>query len=176
MTRTITRFTIIAASGLGLLLAGSIKTDYDHETNFGNYHTYSIMKVKASDPLWNSRIADALNQTLTAKGWTKVDSGGDVSVTAFASEKDQQSLDTFYDGMGGGWRWRGFGGMGMTTTTVENTPVGTLVVDLFDSSTKKLIWRGTSSETISGKVDKDDKKLNQDVNNMFKNFPPKPKD
>lgn len=35
-------------------------------------------------------------------------------------------------GMGGGWGWRrGWGGgMGDSTTTVENTPVGTLVVDV----------------------------------------------
>jgi hypothetical protein len=38
-----------------------------------------------------------------------VDSGGDASISAFRSIKQQQTLETFYDGIGGGWRWRGFG-------------------------------------------------------------------
>ena len=46
-------------------------------------------------------------------------------------------------GFGGGWFWRGFGD-GMAVTDVENIPIGTLVVDIFDSPTKKLIWRGVA--------------------------------
>ncbi|HZW80627.1 MAG TPA: hypothetical protein VFF50_09160 [Candidatus Deferrimicrobiaceae bacterium] len=58
------------------------------------------------------RIKDAVNRALAAKGWTLVDSGGDVSVVAMEITHNQQTLTTFYDGFGGGWRWRGFGGFG----------------------------------------------------------------
>jgi len=56
-------------------------------------------------------------------------------------------------GAGGGWGWRrwggGFGdGFGTSTTTEETYKVGTLVVDLFDTNTKKLIWRGSASDTL----------------------------
>jgi Domain of unknown function (DUF4136) len=74
--------------------------------------------------------------------------------------------------MGGGWFWRGFGGDGMATTTVENTPVGTLVVDIFDGSTKKLIWRGVDSKSLSGDPEKNIDKLSKAVEDMFKKFPP----
>jgi hypothetical protein len=40
---------------------------------------------------------------------------------------------------GGGWFWRGFGD-GIVTTKVENTPVGTLVVEIFDIP--KASWKG----------------------------------
>jgi len=40
------------------------------------------------------------------------------------------------------------------TTTVETYKVGTLVVDLFDAKTEKLIWRSSSSDTLSDKADK----------------------
>jgi hypothetical protein len=63
-------------------------------------------------------------------------------------------------------------GMGEATTTTENTPVGTLTVDVFDSQSKQLLWRGKSSETLSGKSDKNEKKLEKDVADMFKKFPP----
>lgn len=52
--------------------------------------------------------------------------------------------------------------------------VGTLVVDLFDSRTKTMIWRGSSKNTLSGKLTDDDKKLKRDVNRLFTHFPPKP--
>jgi len=66
--------------------------------------------------------------------------------------RNSQPLNTFYDGFGGGWRWGGE--FGNTTTTVENYKVGTLVVDLFDANTKKIIWRGSSNDTLSDKSDK----------------------
>jgi hypothetical protein len=104
-----------------------------------------------------------------------VDSGGDVALIAVESTQDQQTLNTFYDGFGGGWRWRGFGGFGDSTTTVDTYKVGTLVIDLFDASTKKLIWRGSASDTLSDKSDKNIKTLDKAVQKMFDRFPPSPK-
>jgi hypothetical protein len=53
--------------------------------------------------------------------------------------------------------------------------VGTLVVDLFDTSTKKLIWRGSARDTLSDKSDRNIKTLNSDVQRMFDHFPPEVK-
>jgi hypothetical protein len=135
-------------------LAQQVKTDYDHNTNFGQYKTYSWEKVQTQDPLLVDRIKDAVNGVLTAKGWTQVESGGDVCVVAVEITQNQQTLNTFYDGFGGGWRWRGFGGFGDATTTTETYQVGTLVVDLFDAKAKNLIWRGSSSDTLSNNADR----------------------
>src|SRR6266581_3316616 len=149
-----------------------LKTDYDHNANFGQYRTYSWEKVQTRDPLLVDRIKDAVNGALTAKGWTEVKSGGDVSVVAIETTKNQQTLNTCYDGMGGGWRWGGFGD---ATTTTETYKVGTLVVDLFDAKTKHLIWRGSSSDTLSNNPDKNTKNLDKGVQKMFKHFPPEAK-
>jgi hypothetical protein len=163
---------LIALAGLGICIAlgASIKTDYDHAANFGGYHTYSWGKVDAGDSLWADRISRAIDEQMAAKGLTKVASGGDLTVSAFGATHNQQSVETFYTGFGGGWRWRGFGD---ATTDVLNTPVGTLLVDVFDSQSKHLVWRGNSSESLSEKPDKNEKKLEHDVADMFKKFPPK---
>ena len=155
--------------------AQQVKTDFDRDTDFGHYKTYSWEKVQTQDPLWVDRIKEAVNSALAAKGWKQVDSGGDVAVVAIETTQNQQTLNTFYDGFGGGWRWRGFGGFGDSTTTVDTYKVGTLVVDLFDSSTKKLIWRGSASDTLSDKSDKNIKTLDKGVQKMFDRFPPSPK-
>lgn len=166
--------TIVAASlflAAGLCIA-DLQTDYDHSTDFGKYHTYSwITNTKASNDLWADRITQDVDNALMGKGWQKVPSGGDAAVSAFGSTKSEQTLQTYYDGMGGGWFWRGFGG-GTATTTVENTPMGTLVVDIFDGSTKKLIWRGVDSKTLSDQPEKNVEKLSKAVADMFKKFPP----
>ena len=155
--------------------ADQVKTDYDHNANFGQYKTYSWEKVQTKDPLMVDRIKDAVNAALAAKGWTQVDSGGDVSVVAMEITKNQQTLNTFYDGFGGGRRWGGFGGFGDATTTTETYQVGSLVVDLFDAKSKNLIWRGSSSDTLSTKADKNTKNLDKGVQKMFAHFPPEAK-
>ncbi len=156
-------------AGVGLLFA-TIKSDYDHQTDFSKYHTYSWISARGSNDLWSGRIMQDVDQQLQAKGWSKVESGGDATVSAFGRTKNEQTLNTFYDGMGGGWRWGG--GFGQSWTSVENTPVGSLTVDVFDSSSKKLIWRATATETLSEKPDKNEKKLEHTVADMFKKFPP----
>jgi hypothetical protein len=156
------------------ILFAKVTVDYNHSADFSKYKTYSWTKVQAGDPLWPDRIKAAVDKNLVSKGWSPVASGGDAAVAAFGSTKDQPTLQTFYDGFGGGWFWRGFGD-GMATTTVSTTPIGTLVVDIFDAPAKKLIWRATATETLSDKPDKNDKKLEKAIDEMFKDFPPKPK-
>src|ERR1700693_4207620 len=168
---------IFVSVGIALLFATAsfaqqVKTDYDRSTDFNQYKTYSWEKVQTQDALWVDRIKEAVNTALTAKGWTPVASGGDVSIVAIEMTKNQQSLNTFYDGFGGGWRWRGFGGFGDATTTVDNYKVGTLIVDLFDAHTKTLIWRGSSRDTLSDKSAKNIKNLDKGVQKMFDHFPP----
>src|SRR6202022_21611 len=170
---------IATSVGLTLLLACAVfaqqvKTDYDHNANFSQYKTYSWKQVQTKDPLQVDRIKSAVNSALEAKGLTEVPSGGDVEVFAIETTQNQQTLNTFYDGFGGGRRWGGFGGFGDATTTVENYKVGTLVVDLFDAKTEGLLWRSSSSDTLSDKADKNTKNLDKGVNKMFKHFPPAP--
>jgi Domain of unknown function (DUF4136) len=150
--------------------AQDVRTDYDHKVQFEQFHTYSWGKVKTTDPLWESRIRDAVDKQLTEKGWQKVDNGGDVVVTAVGSTQNQQEYQTFYEGMGG-WRWGGLGDL--STTTVQNIRVGTLLVDMYSANNKHLIWRSSSTDTLSNKPEHNEKTLDKAVEKMFKNFPPK---
>jgi hypothetical protein len=164
---------------IGLLMVGvscfatEISVDYSHSTNFNRYKTYSWLRVQAGDSLWEGRIKHDIEGQLQLKGWARVESNGNAVISAFQSTQNQKTLETFYDGFGGGWRWRGFGGDGISTTTTDITKVGTLVVDIFDSQTHKLIWRGKQSDALSGNPDKNEKKLAKDLDSMFKHFPPK---
>jgi hypothetical protein len=157
----------------GASFAQQVKTDYDRSANFAQYHTYSWQNISTRDPLMVDRIKSAVNAALAAKGWTEVPSGGDAAIMAMETTQTQQTLETFYDGFGGGWRWRGFGGFGEATTTPETYKVGTLVVDIFDANSHKLVWRGAASDTLSNNSDKNIKNLDKGVNKMFDHFPPR---
>jgi hypothetical protein len=134
-----------------------------------------------------TRVQDAVNQQLQAKGWTLAPTGGSVTVFATDNIHDQKQIQTMYDGLGGGWGggwgWGGWGwgdgwgpgyrsGIATTTTTDQN--IGTLVIDLFDGSSKQILWRGLATENLSSNDQKNTKQLDQDIAKMFKPFPPKP--
>jgi hypothetical protein len=167
-------YVLFSLAVLGTAFAQHVQTDFDHQANFTQYKTYSWQEIKPTNSLWDARIKNAVDAQLTAKGWTQVDSGGDVSIIAMKTTQTQRTLQTLYNGFGGGWGWRRFGGGGFgdSTTTEEDYKVGTLVVDMYDAKTKQLIWRGSAQDTLSDKAAKNEKNLDKGVTKMFKVFPP----
>lgn len=150
--------------------AQEVHSDHDKSANFERYHTYYWAKVQTSNPLWQQRIQDAVDKDLQSKGWQRSEGSGDIALTAVGSARDQQEYRTFYNGLGG-WRWGGFGSE--ATTTVEDYKVGTLVLDMYDTQSKRLVWRGTASDSLSDKPEKNEKKLEKSVDKLFEHFPPK---
>lgn len=151
-------------------LAQTVKTDYDRNVNFVQYKTYSWHKVAVKNPLWVDRIKKAVNAELAKKGWAEVATGGDVSIGAVGITREHATLETFYDGMDG-FRWDGFG----HDEVLKQQSDGTLVVNIFDNSTKKLIWVGSSMNAVSDKSKKNIENLNKGVEEMFEHFPPESK-
>lgn len=152
------------------VFADRVSIDYDHAENFKQIKTYSWSKVQTANSIWDDRVKEAVDKELAAKGWTQVPSGGDVALVAVEKTSVHQQYETFYNGFGGWRRWGG--GMGETTTSVDNYQVGTLVVSMFNANSRELIWQATSSSDLSGNPDKNTKKLDKDVQKMFKHFPP----
>src|SRR5208282_2152160 len=104
---------------------------------FAKYHTYSWVAVNVQEPLWKDRVTNAIDEQLGAKGWRKVESGGDAAVLAVGATHTEVTLENWYGGgFGGGWYHRGWG-PGYVETAVERTPVGTLHIDIFDAQSKK---------------------------------------
>jgi len=62
--------------------------------------------------------------------------------------------------------------MGTATTTTSEYLVGTLVVDIFDAKSKQLMFRGTATDEISDKPEKNIKKIAKAADKLFKDFPP----
>jgi hypothetical protein len=187
------KYAIHVALAGALLLASSavalgdnVRTDYNHQANFSQYHTYSWGKVQTTDPFYVARIQQAVNKQLQSKGWQLVPSGGSVTVFATDNLHNQKETQTMYDGLGGGWGggwgWGGWGwgggwadpGFGTATTSTTNQSVSNLVIDLFDGTSKSLLWRGLATADLSTNATKNTNSLDNDIAKMFKGFPPKP--
>ena len=153
----------------------SIKTatDYDRTVQFSNYHSFFILKGNPSgNPLMDQRATADVESALMAKGWMELPEGeGQAAVVIHAATRNKHTYDMFYDGWGAGWRWGGFGD---TTTFVETYKVGTLVVDIFDSSTKQAIWHGFASDALSDSAKSNAQATEEAVDKLFRNFPGAP--
>ncbi len=166
-------------AGVALAVAGGaraqdVKVDYDMDANFGAIKTFSIkLGTSWGNPISEKRVLDEFTQALTEKGWKVAPEGeADAQVVVHGASQTKRDLNTFYSGMGGGYRYRGFGGTGTATTTVSEYTVGTLVVDIFAGKEKSLVWRGIAQDELSDKPEKNIKKLGKASDKMFKDFPP----
>lgn len=152
----------------------TVSTDHAASADFASYRTYYwAQEPEGAAPLVQQRIIDGVDTRLAAKGWTRGQDSGDVALAAHVATSQEQTLDTFYTGAPmGGWGWRGGMGMSTASTTVRTYTVGTLIVDMFDTSTKQAIWRGTASDTLSNSPDQVNASVEAALNEMFADFPP----
>ena len=165
---------VILAVLLAVATVAVAKTtvDWDGDADFSKYRTYSWKDgTPIQNPLMQERAVEAVNEQLQAKGMKQVVSGSDVQVVIHASQHQEQQIVGSSFGYG---RWGGWGGT--TSTSVYNIPKGSLMVDLVDSSSNKLVWRGSASETLSDKPEKNTKKIRKVIEKMFKKYPPEKDD
>ncbi len=175
MTKRILPATLVAVLALGLAACSSLKTstDYKPGTNFSKYKTFAFKDVdNVKNAILVDRIENAVSAQLTAKGLRRDDANADLWVVAHPRLSQQTQINTYNTGWGYGWGWRG--GAGMQTSTVEQIPVGTLIIDLVDSKDKELVWRGTASDTLKEKATPEEREqnLNAAMAKLFEGFPP----
>ncbi len=178
MTKRRITLALAAAAAVAMAACSTLKTstDYRPGTDFGKYKTFAFKNTEdIKNNILVDRIKSALGTQLRAKGFTENDQNPDLIVVAHPRLSQQTQINTYNTGWGYGWGWRG--GMGTTTSTVDQIPVGTLIVDLVDAKDKELVWRGTASDTLKEKAtpEERDKSLNDAMAKLFEGFPPKGK-
>jgi len=154
-------------------------TDYDHAVGFAQFRTFKMMEGKmlpSSDgappnTLVADRIRDTIKTELTAKGLTPSDSNPDLLVGFVAGAQRREDLQVVgpYDPVLG--PYPGYWGPGdVWATEYEH---GTLVIDLIDARTKKMVWRSVAVADKNKLSEVDAPATIQTaVDKAFKNFPP----
>jgi hypothetical protein len=163
---------LIAAAVLVACTTLKVNYDYDREADFTRYETYSWIEsdVSAADdnPLIHQRLIRAVDAQLAAKGLRLVDSDPDLHVTYHGESENVVVLDSvgYYDG------WYRYGGIGVSTTRARTYEQGTLVVDLVDVGSNRLVWRGIATDTVASSPDAQSRQIETATQQMFRRYPP----
>jgi hypothetical protein len=182
------RTVLVLATVLTLASVGcvgfSVSMDYDPETDFSGYRSwYWLPPSPTGDPridndLVANRVHGAVERSLAARGYVKTSTGeGDFGVGyhGFIEGKiDIQTVDRYY-GYGPGWgRYgMGYGGVG-TETYVDQYDEGTLILDVVDTRSQKLVWRGSTSARVreNDSPKNRDERTQKAVDAILAEFPP----
>jgi hypothetical protein len=139
---------------IGLLLLGGCSTmqthtDYDPAVDFGRYRTYKLTPGQVTSsyetPSPNTLVADRINHAieaqLAAKGLRPTADKPDLIVGYVAGARSRLELETsapYASSLAPYW---GPGWWGPEQAWVNEYQHGTLVIDLVDATTSKLVWR-----------------------------------
>jgi hypothetical protein len=149
------------------VLAQQVSVNYNHSANFAQYHTYA-WGSNNKNAIQNSILAQVAQQdiesAMASKGLQKVpeSQNPDLVLTASGGEREQTSYNA--------WGMRSIGG-GMGGISPQQNYETTMVVSLYDSKQKELVWRGIAENTLSNNGNKNQKNVEKAVEKMFKQWP-----
>jgi hypothetical protein len=157
-----------------------VTSDYDKTANFQQYKTFVMDTVNSSrsiNQLNQNRIYNAVKAEMIKKGFTE-NTTPDLIVRPVVILKNQQSVtaSTNYYGYGGYYRpyaWGGgMGASGYTTYNVENYKEGSLIIDIAEANSKRLLWEGIGNKEINKPSKDPEKEINDGVGAIMGSFPP----
>jgi Domain of unknown function (DUF4136) len=123
--------------------------------------------------MWDQRVKNAIDSQLASKEWRQVESGGDVVVNVIGITRAEQNVHLSFSSWGGRvGPWGDGTAFGDAMGRMGPYAVGTLIVEIFDATSKNMVGWGLSSATLSSNSDQSTKKLDKDLEKMFKHFPP----
>jgi hypothetical protein len=153
---------------------------YDQNANFANYKTFMFSQsasTGARNPIVNEMIRAAIVRELTAKGLTQVDANPDLRVAYLAGTGMDVHVGEVSFGYAVNPAYEGLvPSAGTATWDVVN---GTLVIDLWDNKTDRVVFRGTAKEMLKRAPGPDmaadaklvTKPVNNGITKIFKKYP-----
>lgn len=160
-------------------------TEYDSDTDFSSYKSFTWSphdEHELINPILDSAILDrrvmrAAVRALKAKGFVEVktDSGetADLLVTFHATSKEVFRSVGYRVGIGYShyypyWRHS----IHYAVPRGESYEKGTLIIDIVDLKTDRLVWRGWDSSTVN-QVNYSEARINKIVPGILDDFPPR---
>lgn len=153
--------------------AQNVKTDYDHNYNFSRLHSFAVKVGTAwGNTEMQNHAVEAITKQLIARGWTQAEEAScDALVVLNGATKTAQTFQAFYSTLPH-YSWQNVGAPLLADSDAYEYSVGTLVVDVFDAKTRRVVFRGVGEDTLSGDPGKVSSRIDQATRKMFEDFPP----
>lgn len=158
--------------------AQKIKVGFDKSVDFTKFHTYSWPNANSPDmTLRKAAVIGEIDDELKSKGLNRVDKDGDLLLSGFggfggevagaATEPMLPTPSSLYYPMATVW-------VGAPMASGSTVVSGTLVLQMADRSTGKLVWQGS----VNQKIDMDNKnksieKVKAAIHKLVDRYPPK---
>lgn len=145
-----------------------VRTEQAPGTDFSRYRTYAwIAGAPGRDPALESQIQTAVDQELPFKRLQKLETSGRpdlyVSICVTVDEDRVVQPDQWgYD--------LGTVGVDGSHAGALTLPRGTLLVDLVDSGSRQLVWRGQASQAVDRQASEET--IRKAVREIFRPYPP----
>lgn len=166
--------------------AQKVNIDYDRQADFPHIRRYQwrTHPVFEKDPSLLEKFSVAIqlvhqsgNKELIKRGMQPVESTPDVYFTFFIVADEGREAQTTAVASVGMWSATPYGWYGgempvLTNTKIVNFVQGTLVIDVVNAATSRLIWRADCSDEIRD-MSKRDKTIDSCVRKALNKFPPK---
>jgi len=179
---------LIILTGLTSCVSIKVQAEYDKSVDFTKYktleyHGWAAEFDKILSPADKRLIEESFAQEFKKRGVKVVQSGGDMVATLFIMlQKKHRTSATAnpYSGYGGYYGYGpGYGwGPSYSSTTYKTIDllVGTLVCNLSDPKTKRLIWEGKATKTVEQDHDQNtrDKNIPNAVARLMRYYPVSP--
>jgi len=184
---TLTKRVLFSAFILILLQSCSgitVSQDYEKEYNFAGLKTFAWKPntdngygIENND-LVDERIRTAIENNLLARSYRKVDSyTPDFFISYYVTIEQKISSSGVSGGVSIGRSSMGrYGGVGMSTgSQVRAYDQGTLLIDVTIPLGDKLVWRGTSTQSVSDHSSPEEStaNINETVEKILEQFPPR---
>jgi Domain of unknown function (DUF4136) len=181
--KTIRVIIVVALMGLSFGCGSKITVNHDFEpdADFARYKTYKWLEQPAStmgnvatqtqsNTMLDQRIKTAVNGQLAKKGLTLADASPDVLMAYHTGVENKVDVTDW--GYTYGSYYYGYPSRDITVYQYQQ---GTLIVDMIDSSTKELVWRGSAQAMLleNPTPEKIQQRLNEAAAKMFQYYPPK---
>jgi len=185
-------FLAVMWTAAGCAPTPKIGYDFDRSTDFSAYHTYAWMSGdqektgdrRADSSAVDMRIRIAVGTQLRLKGYQTLPEGTpDFFVAYHVGLKDSSpSISTQYysDGMAGhafshSADSRSASGAAPSLNETASYLTGSLLIDVIDAGTKKLVWRGTAAGEVDPGLTSQqrDERTKANVHSILSHFPPK---
>ena len=164
-----------------LVQAQKTSAAFDENVDFSNFKTFVVDKQGARNPYVNTLIVEAVERELTSRGLTKVDVDPDLKVVYLAATVPNLQVQNvpFYHVVNPAYS----GMVGSATMNMWDVTTGTLVIDLWDRASDRVVFRGTITDVLQRAPSADlqadakivSKPINKGVAKIFKKYPVKPR-